>query len=113
MTSPRYHRDKAYDAKRRQHPDYHFWRSREWRDRIRVRQLTREPFCAWCALQGIATPATQCDHIIRPMGDARLQRDPANLRSMWPRAMQKRPATIIAAIARPSIMTAIRSTRTI
>ena len=41
MSSPRYWRDKAYDEKRRQHPDYHFWRSRQWRDHIHCRGSAR------------------------------------------------------------------------
>ena len=74
--------DAKYDAeKRRTHPDYPFWRSRQWRDHIRPAQLRRAPLCEVCAERGVTTLATQVDHRIRPMGDYHLQRDPSNLRS--------------------------------
>jgi 5-methylcytosine-specific restriction endonuclease McrA len=72
--------DARYDeAKRRLHPDFHFWRSRrEWRDRLRPQQLSKQPLCQSCH----AALATTVDHIKRPMGDPQLQRDPANLMSL-------------------------------
>ena len=70
IVKPRYWNDKRYDAKRREHPDYHLWRSRAWRDHIRIEQLKREPFCRLCDEQGLTVPATTVDHIIRPMGNA-------------------------------------------
>ena len=82
MMSARSESDAKYDAeKRRTHPDYPFWRSRQWRDHIRPAQLRRAPLCEVCAERGVTTLATQVDHRIRPMGDYHLQRDPSNLRS--------------------------------
>ena len=70
MRSARAESDAKYDAeKRRTHPDYHFWRSRQWRDHIRPAQLRRAPLCEICAERGVTTLATQVDHRIRPMGD--------------------------------------------
>lgn len=51
---------------------------RDWRDRIRPRQLSREPLCEFCKEQGRIEPATEVDHIDGdPWND-----DPYNLRSL-------------------------------
>jgi 5-methylcytosine-specific restriction protein A len=83
MRSKRAASDAKYDEeKRRTHPDFHFWRSRQWRDHIRPAQLRRAPLCEICAERGVTTLATQVDHRIRPMGNPSLQRDASNLRSI-------------------------------
>lgn len=71
------------DRYRADDPDRRFLQSREWRERIRPRQLSNFPFCSFClALGHIAPLATQVDHITRPRGDRALQRDPENFQSL-------------------------------
>lgn len=36
---------------------------------VRKAQLTAEPLCRHCKVQGITTPATVCDHVIPHRGD--------------------------------------------
>jgi 5-methylcytosine-specific restriction protein A len=65
------------------HPlDEKFYRSRAWRDRLRPQQLGREPLCADCIEKGFITKAETVDHVIPPYGDAKLQRNPDNDRSL-------------------------------
>jgi 5-methylcytosine-specific restriction protein A len=81
--SKRAEADKRYNETTRQHhPDLLFWKSREWRDHLRPQQLKRAPWCEECHARGTTTPARQVDHRVPPKGDATLQRDPANLRSL-------------------------------
>jgi 5-methylcytosine-specific restriction enzyme A len=87
--------DATYDAKRRQHPDYHFWKSREWRDRLQPAQLRRQPLCQDCHDRGATTPATQVDHVVRPMGNYDLQRDPNNYRSLCASCHSRKTRTVI------------------
>jgi 5-methylcytosine-specific restriction endonuclease McrA len=74
--------DRDYTRANRDHPDRAFRRTRDWRDRIRPRQLAVEPLCRVCREAGRVTEATQVDHIRVPNGDVRLQRDPGNLQSI-------------------------------
>lgn len=74
--------DRAYKRRRRDHPDQAFLRTRDWRDRLRPAQLTREPLCRHCAERGITNVATEVDHIVPPNGDRELQRDAGNLQSL-------------------------------
>lgn len=67
---------------RRDDPDRKFLQSREWRERIRPRQLERQPLCEFCQKLGTLTVAESVDHIIRPRGDPVLQRDTDNFRSL-------------------------------
>lgn len=89
------------DRYRADDPDRRFLQSREWRERIRPLQLSREPFCRFCVAMGdMLTIAAQVDHIKRPRGDRRLQRDPENfqslcfphhqMKSMWERRCEAR-----------------------
>ena len=55
-----------------------FYDTREWRDRLRPRQLSREPFCQW---PGCTLPATVADHI-EPIRQGGAKRDPKNLQSL-------------------------------
>jgi 5-methylcytosine-specific restriction endonuclease McrA len=65
------------------HPaDKQFLDSRDWRDRIRPRQLRRFPLCATCEARGVLTLATEVDHIVVAKGDMRLLRSSDNLRSL-------------------------------
>jgi 5-methylcytosine-specific restriction protein A len=77
-------RDRRYDSssKRRDDPDRRFRDSRAWRDHLRPQQLQREPLCQDCAVLGFIMPANEVDHVQEPRGDFRLQRDPANFRSL-------------------------------
>ena len=70
------------DAYRRDDPDRKFLQSREWRERIRPRQLDREPLCRFCRALGHVEVAKHVDHIQRPKGDWQLQRDPENFQSL-------------------------------
>jgi 5-methylcytosine-specific restriction protein A len=70
------------DAYRRDDPDRRFLQCREWREHIRPRQLEREPLCRFCLALGRKVRADHIDHIKRPRGDYRLQRDPANFQSL-------------------------------
>jgi 5-methylcytosine-specific restriction protein A len=70
------------DRYRADDPDRRFLQSREWRERIRVDQLQREPLCMFCIAMGEIKVAEQVDHIKRPRGDWRLQRDPENFQSL-------------------------------
>lgn len=72
------HRDRSRAAD----PDRKFLQSRIWREKIRPRQLNREPLCRFCTALGRTTIAAQVDHIKRPRGDHTLQRDPANFQSL-------------------------------
>ncbi|KQT04143.1 HNH endonuclease signature motif containing protein [Rhizobium sp. Leaf386] len=92
------------DRYRRDDPDRKFLQSREWREDIRPRQLDREPLCRFCRAIGITKPADQVDHIKRPRGDLRLQRDPSNfqclcashhtMKSVWERGNTKLPLVL-------------------
>lgn len=53
----------------------------EWK-RLRLEQLRREPFCAFCKAQGRLVPATIVDHVQRHRGDEALFFDPNNLQSL-------------------------------
>jgi hypothetical protein len=70
------------DRYRADDPDRRFLQSREWRERIRPRQLRHEPLCTFCIALGEIKIAEQVDHIRRPRGDRQLQRDPANFQSL-------------------------------
>jgi 5-methylcytosine-specific restriction endonuclease McrA len=75
-------RDRAYDATRRNDPDRRFQQSSEWRYDIRPKQLLREPLCRHCKANDRVAAASVVDHIIKPMGNAGLQRDPNNFQSL-------------------------------
>lgn len=49
---------------------------------IRRKQLSREPFCRYCAEQGLETRARYADHIIPHRGDPNLFFDDNNLQSL-------------------------------
>lgn len=70
------------DRYRKDDPDRRFLQSREWRERIRPRQLIRQPLCEHCQALGRAVVADQVDHVKRPFGDRLLQRDPQNFQSL-------------------------------
>jgi 5-methylcytosine-specific restriction protein A len=70
------------DAYRRDDPDRRFLQSREWRERIRPRQLHLEPLCRFCRALGHVEIAEHVDHVRRPQGDKHLQRDPDNFQSL-------------------------------
>jgi 5-methylcytosine-specific restriction endonuclease McrA len=70
------------DAYRRDDPDRKFLQSRVWREKIRPAQLAREPLCRFCGVLGRLTLAEHIDHIKRPRGDYRLQRNPENFQSL-------------------------------
>jgi 5-methylcytosine-specific restriction endonuclease McrA len=72
----------ASDRARAADPDRRFLQSRVWRERIRPQWLDANPYCEWCRLLGKVVAAEQIDHIVRPRGDAQLQRDPSNFRSL-------------------------------
>ncbi|MEC9342735.1 MAG: hypothetical protein VYD64_02700 [Pseudomonadota bacterium] len=92
------------DKYRANDPDRRFLQSREWRERIRPRQLAAEPLCRFCAALGQIEPAAHVDHIKRPRGDRALQRDFANFQSLcvvhhmqkskWERGDRARPLAI-------------------
>jgi 5-methylcytosine-specific restriction enzyme A len=88
--SERAERDARYAAKARLHPDYPFWRSREWRDKIRIAALLRQPFCVKCG-----APAKEVDHIQRPLGDRTLQTDPANMQSLCRSCHAKKTRAVV------------------
>lgn len=54
---------------------------REW-ERVRSRQLHREPLCRYCAEQGIVEPATEVDHVIPVRVRPDLRLDESNLQSL-------------------------------
>lgn len=70
------------DRYRKDDPDRKFLQSRVWREHIRPAQLAREPLCRFCLALGRFTEADEVDHIERPFGDRRLQRDPNNFQSL-------------------------------
>ncbi len=70
------------DAYRRDDPDRRFLQSRIWREKIRPRQLARQPLCEHCAVLGIVRQADHVDHIKRPFGERKLQTDPDNFQSL-------------------------------
>lgn len=92
------------DAYRRDDADRRFLQSREWRERLRPRQLSREPLCRFCFALGIVRAAQQVDHIRRPKGDRALQRAVDNHQSLcvechsrkskWERGPKDLPLTI-------------------
>jgi 5-methylcytosine-specific restriction protein A len=49
--------------------------------RVRKRQLAREPLCRACHAEGIITPAREVDHIVT-VRDGGTAFDPANLQSL-------------------------------
>lgn len=53
-----------------------------WRKDIRPMQLVREPWCRECARHGVATKATEADHIVPHRGHLDLFLDRANLQSL-------------------------------
>lgn len=57
-----------------------FYDRAAWK-RLRLEQLRREPFCAFCARSGRQVPATVCDHVTPHKGDESLFFDPENLQS--------------------------------
>lgn len=50
--------------------------------RLRERQMTAHPLCAYCLQQEDVTPATVCDHVRPHKGDEALFFDPDNLQSL-------------------------------
>lgn len=96
------------DAYRRDDPDRRFLQSREWRERLRPRQLEAQPLCEWCLSLGQIAPAAHVDHVRRPRGDRTLQRSPQNfqslcvnhhgLKSAWERQGHGRPLVIGSAV---------------
>jgi hypothetical protein len=55
-----------------------FYDTRDWRDRIRPRQLARHPMCQWPECD---RPADTVDHI-QPINQGGAKRDPANFQSL-------------------------------
>ena len=50
--------------------------------RLRLEQLRREPWCAFCLRSGHQVPAQVVDHVIPHRGDEQLFFDPDNLASL-------------------------------
>jgi len=69
----------GYDRNR---PSDAFYSTRQWRDRLRPLQLSKQPLCAHCLDRGEITMATEVHHVIPHKGDFWLQRDPTNLISL-------------------------------
>ena len=68
---------------RRSSAAYHSWYLLPiWRDKLRIEQLLREPFCRECAKRGIRTRATDVDHIVDHKGNWDMFCDPNNLESL-------------------------------
>jgi 5-methylcytosine-specific restriction enzyme A len=92
------------DTYRANNPDRKFIQSREWRERIRPMQLSRQPLCEHCRLLGYTVAAEEVDHIERPRGDRTLQRAFTNFQSLcsshhaskskWERGDRKRPLVL-------------------
>jgi 5-methylcytosine-specific restriction protein A len=92
------------DRYRKDDPDRKFLQSRRWRERLRPRQLERQPLCVHCKLLGIVRRATEVDHIQRSYGDPELLTDPQNMQSLcfahhlrksnWERAGKSKPLVI-------------------
>jgi 5-methylcytosine-specific restriction enzyme A len=92
------------DRYRADDPDRKFLQSREWRERIRPRQLSRQPLCEHCKALERTVIAEHVDHVQRPRGDHRLQRDFSNFQSLcvtchgrkskWERSGTKQPLYI-------------------
>lgn len=57
------------------------YKTSRWQ-RLRERQLTAHPLCAYCLQQEDVTPATVCDHVRPHKGDEALFFDPDNLQSL-------------------------------
>ena len=70
------------DAYRRHDADRRFLMSREWRERIRPRQLGMQPLCEFCQMMGRVRKADHVDHIERPKGRRELQISFSNFRSL-------------------------------
>jgi 5-methylcytosine-specific restriction protein A len=70
------------DRYRKDDPDHKFVQSRRWREKLRPRQLARQPLCVHCRLLGLVKAATQVDHIQRPYGDTELLTAPENMQSL-------------------------------
>ncbi|OOL15993.1 HNH endonuclease [Ochrobactrum sp. P6BS-III] len=62
-------------------PWLRLYRTARWQ-RLRERQLTAHPLCAYCMQQEDVTAATICDHIIAHKGDEDLFWDADNLQSL-------------------------------
>jgi len=69
----------GYDKRR---PNDAFYSTRQWRDRLRPLQLSKQPLCAHCIDRGEITLAMDVDHKIPHNGNYWLQRDPDNLQSL-------------------------------
>src|SRR5262245_27161448 len=92
------------DKYRADDPDRKFLQSREWRERIRPRQLGNQPACEHCLLMGYVAIAESVDHIIRPKGDYVLQRSSDNFvslcnvhhqqKSLWERRSDGKPLVL-------------------
>ena len=92
------------DRYRTDGPDRRFVQSRRWREKLRPRQLARQPLCVHCKLLGIVRVATEVDHIQRAYGDTDLLTDPENMQSLcfdhhlaksnWERAGKTKPLVI-------------------
>ncbi|PQZ64133.1 HNH endonuclease [Ochrobactrum sp. MYb49] len=57
------------------------YKTSRWQ-RLRERQLTAHPLCAYCMQQEDVTPATVCDHVRPHKGCEELFFDPDNLQSL-------------------------------
>lgn len=58
-----------------------YYSTAEWK-RLRLNQLTKAPFCHFCAQLQIRSPATVADHITPHKGNKELFFDPNNLQSL-------------------------------
>ncbi len=68
---------------RKDSADYHGWYLLPvWKERLRLEQLLREPFCRECVRKGIRTKAAVVDHIKPFRGDWELFVDAANHQSL-------------------------------
>lgn len=57
-----------YDRRRAAAPWRGWYGTARWRS-LRLVQLANEPLCAMCGREGVATPATVCDHVDPHRGD--------------------------------------------
>ena len=63
------------------HAYSHMYKSRRWKQQ-RMRQLTKDPLCAYCLRMGKVSPALVADHIKPHRGNEALFWDSGNLQSL-------------------------------
>lgn len=89
------------DAYRKDDPDRRFLQGRLWREKLRPRQLAKQPLCAHCQALGLVTAAAEVDHVKRPRGDRLLQTSEANFQSLCKPCHLRKSAWERAATGKP------------